>query len=226
MFRDETPEPAKPLIREWHDMSADEQHAEWAALVDWVIWIHDLYELSKEERLPLCWTRHPGLIEELRSLKAWRDTIYDSPQSAAVAHTARSWHGELRQTIAAATTFWAPTCRAGHTDAEPLNRAQPDAAQQWRSATAPTVTSSPRRAGHSGGNEISDADMAAAFAAGQARPHSRGMPYYAHLNGSWWTRASDAFTWLRCTDPVHHAHLDATSARLRAAEAAHDEINP
>ena len=43
-------DPGTPQIREWHAMTADEQAAEWAALVEWVIWIHDLYELSREER--------------------------------------------------------------------------------------------------------------------------------------------------------------------------------
>ena len=102
------PAAAVPLIREWHTMSAVEQAAEWAELVAWVVWIHDLYELAKEERLPLCWPRHPGLVEELRSLKVWRTAIYDSPEAMSAPHTARSWHGELRQTIAAAMSFWAP----------------------------------------------------------------------------------------------------------------------
>jgi hypothetical protein len=125
------------LLREWHTMTDEQRQAEWSALVAWVIWIHDLYELSREERLPLCWPRHPGLVEEVRSLKAWRQAIYDTPDAAGAPHTARSWHGELRQTIAAAATFWAPACRAGHTDAQPL--ATP------HTRTWPTSGSAPRR---------------------------------------------------------------------------------
>lgn len=72
--------PVRP-IREWHALTLEEQSAEWTALVGWVTWIHDLYELSREERLPLCWPQHPGLVEELRSLKIWRDVLYTSRDS-------------------------------------------------------------------------------------------------------------------------------------------------
>lgn len=70
---------------------------------------------------------------------------------------------------------------------------------------------------------IADAEMASALDQGEARPHSRSMPYYAHLAGAWWTRSSDG-AWLRCTDPDHHAHLDETSARMRAADTVRDQL--
>src|SRR3954451_1713060 len=63
-------------LSEWHRMSPAERRSAWAALVDWVIWLHDRYELGIEERLPGCWAEHPGLIEELWALKTWREEIY------------------------------------------------------------------------------------------------------------------------------------------------------
>ncbi|GHJ45914.1 hypothetical protein Cs7R123_32560 [Catellatospora sp. TT07R-123] len=214
----------KPVIREWHTLSPDEQQTEWADLVDWVIWIHDLYELSREERLPLCWPRHPGLVEELRSLKVWREAVYGTPD--APAHTARSWHGELRQTIAATASFWAPSCRAGHTDAAVLTDAHPELAKAWHEAGPPATPGRPTVTGPTAGaREISDAAMADALANGRAMVHSKGMPFYTNIDGTWWTRADDSTTWLRCTDPAHHAHLDTTAARMRAAEAARDNLN-
>ncbi|WP_433117856.1 hypothetical protein [Micromonospora sp. CA-246542] len=215
--------PVRP-IREWHVLTLEEQAAEWTALVSWVTWIHDLYELSREERLPLCWPQHPGLVEELRSLKFWRDVIYTSRDSAA-AHSPRSWHGELRQTLAAAGNFWAPTCRAGHTSAALLSEAHPDLAQRWQTHGPPLMASSPALGPARGlPDTIADAEMATALDQGEARPHSRNMPYYAHLAGAWWTRSSDGATWLRCTDPNHHAHLDDTSARMRAADTVRDQL--
>ena len=64
----------------------------------WVTWLHDRYELSVEDRLPRCWASHPGLIEELSALKAWREEIYASSQPSGQA--ARYWHAELRQVTA------------------------------------------------------------------------------------------------------------------------------
>jgi hypothetical protein len=203
-------------------MTPAEQDTQWRDLVAWVVWIHDLYELSKEERLPLCWPRHPGLIEELRSLKAWRETIYGSSDTSA-AHSARSWHGELRQSITAAGSFWAPTCRAGHTDASCLAEMYPSLAEEWLAAGAPSIPTMPVAA-PVGAGELSDADMTAALSDGRAQPHSRAMPYYAQLDGMWWTRSSVGATWLPCVDPGHHSELDSSAARMRAAEAALDQL--
>jgi hypothetical protein len=118
-----------PGIREWHDLGDDECRAAWRDLVDWVTWLHDRYELSVEERLPRCWARHPGLIEELHALKVWRQEIYrqtdDSDGSgdppAMAGQAARYWHAELRQVLHAATTQYAAGCRAGHRDATPAS---------------------------------------------------------------------------------------------------------
>lgn len=217
----------RPLIREWHHMNAHDQADEWTALVDWVIWIHDLYELDRETRLPVCWPQHPGLVEELRSLKAWRTAIYDSPDAAASAHTARSWHGELRQTFITATQFWAPGCRAGHKDARLLADAHPaNLPERWREhgppamASAPATEPPPALAASGGVDQLSHDQMALALRTGAAQLHSQAVPYYAKLDGSWWTRATDGDEWLRCTDSDHHNHLDDTSARLRAADTA------
>lgn len=118
-----------PGIREWHALPDDERQAAWRELVDWVTWLHDRYELSVEERLPRCWTRHPGLIEELHALKVWRQEIYRQPDDSgdpgdsagAAGQAARYWHAELRQVLHAATTQYAAGCRAGHRDATPAD---------------------------------------------------------------------------------------------------------
>jgi hypothetical protein len=217
----------QPLIREWHSMTDAEQAAAWTQLVDWVVWIHDLYELSREERLPLCWHRHPGLIEELRSLKAWREHVYDQNDATSAPHTARSWHGELRQSITAAIGFWAPGCRTGHTDAALLADTHPDLAGQWHTAGPPVLDSAPAPnapTGNQGVEVISNQDMFAALESGTARRHSRAMPHYITLDGSWWTRGPDHNDWARCTDPDHAALLERTSTQLGAADTAHDTL--
>src|ERR1700678_3838134 len=75
-------QPAAPRrgLLEWHDMSAGERYVTWAGLRAWVTWLHDRYELATEERLPRCWPLHPGLVEELQALRAWREEIYSGPQ--------------------------------------------------------------------------------------------------------------------------------------------------
>ena len=84
---------ARPLA-EWHELSPGELIAEWAGLRAWVTWLAGRYELSVEERLPRCWARHPGLVEELWALKAWREEIYASGTTG-TGQAARYWHGML-----------------------------------------------------------------------------------------------------------------------------------
>jgi len=120
--------PDQAQVYEDHHLTTAQRQATWADLVDWVIWLHDAYELSVEERIPECWPHHPGLVRELAALRAWRAEIY-TPALDPVTGTAlpvwgnggsaRAWHSELRNVIAAATTTYARGCRAGHRGAPP-----------------------------------------------------------------------------------------------------------
>jgi hypothetical protein len=120
-----------PLV-EWHDMTPGEETAAWAELRAWVAWLHDRYELSVEDRLPRCWPRHPGLIEELSALKAWREEIYRGGQQSGQA--ARYWHAELRQVLHAAATQYALGCRTGHRGAVRLSVDDPALLADWAAA--------------------------------------------------------------------------------------------
>jgi hypothetical protein len=201
-------------------MTPIEQRMEWAALVNWVIWLHDQFELSREERLPLCWTRHPGLVEELRSLKAWRETIYDTPEAIGAPHTIRSWHGELRQTITAAMTFWAKGCRAGHRGGEPLSTAYPDLANQWRETPPPVApTGMPLR------QSIDHPDLTALVQAGAAHRPDPVFGTAVSFAGTWWEQRRDRQPWTRVVDPTHHANLDDAQTRLSKADEATTTLN-
>jgi hypothetical protein len=119
-------------VSEWHTMTPGEQTAAWAELRAWVTWLHDRYELSVEDRLPRCWARHPGLVEELCALKAWREEIYSGSQPSGQA--ARYWHAELRQVLHAAATQYALGCRTGHRAAVRLAVEDPALLQEWAAA--------------------------------------------------------------------------------------------
>ncbi len=119
--------PAAPALSEWHDLTPGEQTAAWASLRAWVTWLYDRYELAVEDRLPRCWASHPGLVEELAALKAWREEIYASGQPSGQA--ARYWHSEMRQVLHAAATQYALGCRTGHRGATALAADQPGPAE-------------------------------------------------------------------------------------------------
>jgi hypothetical protein len=117
-------------LREWHDMTPGQLIAQWAGLRAWVRWLAGRYELTVEDRLPPCWALHPGLVEELSALRAWREEIYSSGQEG-MGQAARYWHAELRAVIQAATTVYAAGCRTGHRGAAELAGMDRALLQEW-----------------------------------------------------------------------------------------------
>ncbi|MEU9889984.1 hypothetical protein AB0M95_13000 [Sphaerisporangium sp. NPDC051017] len=214
---------AKPTRRlmEWHRMDPGERQANWARLRAWATWLHDRYELGVEERLPRCWAQHPGLIEELWALKAWREEIYDAKQPSGQA--ARYWHAELRQTMHAAITFYAAGCRAGHRGADGL--AAEDAALQQRWATADPAAGIP--AGMLQADDaapgrsdsylfLTAATMTTHHEQAAAVPLGTTVTDFLHHDGSWWTPGQGG--WLRIIDPHLDRRLNQRSAALALAD--------
>lgn len=208
----------RPHLREWHTMNAAERAAEWAGLCTWVAWLHDRYELSVDERLPWCWPQHPGLIEELWALKAWREEIYNA--SAPSAQAARYWHTEMRQTISAAITFYAGGCRAGHRGA-PRKAVAPGTVivREWAQADPacgipPDMLPADNQ--HDGGTFLSAETMNGYAASRQAVPLSQTLAGYLRYDGSWWQQAAGG--WLRVTDPGYIATLDRQAGKLAQAD--------
>jgi hypothetical protein len=203
-------------------MSAPERVRAWSALRNWVTWLHDRYELSTENRLPHCWVWHPGLIEELWALMIWRQEIYASGQPGAQGQAARYWHSEMRNLIAAAASFYAAGCRAGHRAGDTLAVNAPALQETWARAEATAGIPESLLKGTAGDTSlrVTEATMATAISEGHARPLSASIPEYAHLDGTWWIVDGQA-GWIRVTDGAFNATLDESAIRMaQAAEAA------
>jgi hypothetical protein len=156
-----------------------------------VRWLEGRYELSVEERLPRCWARHPGLVEELWALKAWREEIYGGGQPG-MGQAARYWHVELRQVVQAAATVYAAGCRAGHRGAAPLARIDAAVLGEWGGAyPLAGVPDIDVVAGQVRGGDgwASAAEVAAALDAGDAVPVP-GSAAWVHWGGVVWEAAA------------------------------------
>lgn len=199
------PPPGGPAVREpgtlaeWHDMTPGEQLAAWAALRAWVTWLCDRYELTAEDRLPACWARHPGLVEELWALRAWRTEIYSGTQPAA-GQAARYWHAELERVLHAAATRYAAGCRAGHRGAPHLVAGDQPLQGTWACsnhlAGTPAVDIAAGRAQRTGG-WTSPESMADAFDRGEAATVP-GLRDHIYRDGAWWVPASGG--WVQIPD--------------------------
>jgi hypothetical protein len=183
----------RPVI-EWHDMTPGEETATWAELRAWVTWLYDRYELSVEDRLPRCWARHPGLVEELYALKAWRQEIYSGTQPSGQA--ARYWHAELRQVLHAAATQYALGCRTGHRGNVRLAAEDPALLQEWAAAYplagAPGIDLAAGIARHAG-TIASTAEIASALDDGTAVP-APGIRDTLYCQGRWLAPAASGWT--------------------------------
>jgi hypothetical protein len=203
-------------LTEWHLMTAGQREAAWTQLRAWVTWLHDRYELGTEDRLPRCWAEHPGLVEELWALKAWREEIYQPGHPAGQA--ARYWHAELRQVIQAATTHYAAGCRTGHRQPAAPAADDPDLQRRWAAASALTgIPTTDLAASHhkdQPGQWLSPAAVADALDTGQARTLNTSLPGYIYSAGGWWMPGAGG--WVRVTDTPFTALLDAWADRLDA----------
>ena len=201
-------------LAEWHQMSTGERHVAWSQLRAWVTWLYDRYELGIEDRLPRCWPQHPGLVEELGALKAWREEIYEASQPSGQA--ARYWHAELRQVLQAATTVYAAGCRTGHRGARSTAADDARLQQRWAaasplagiSATCLNASQQQNRPGH----WLSQAVMAEALDNGSAQPLSTALPDHICWAGSWWRPSAGG--WTRVTEAGLVARLSAWAAQL------------
>ena len=196
------------LLCEWPDMTPGQQITAWRQLRAWVTWLHDRYELSVEDRLPRCWPLHPGRIEELWALMAWREEIYGSAQPSGQA--ARYWHAELRQVLHAAATVYAAGCRTGHRSAPALASDDKTLQEQWaRASPLAGVPGIGIAAGHArrAGRWAATAAMAAAIDAGEAAPLP-GPCDSIICAGTWWAPAASG--WVRLPDPERPGLEDMT----------------
>jgi hypothetical protein len=214
-----TREPADRTARlaEWHHLGPTERAARWNELVEWVAWLHDRYELSVAERLPHCWARHPGLIEELSILKAWREQIYATREPAP--RDARAWHDHLHEVLSKAGGFYARGCRATHQEAPFTTETEPNVVEGWLTADPLKGVSPAMRARGAAMRDNRDytteTTMRAALETGEAVPlvPDRAESAVRYRN-AWWLPHDDGYA--RVADTVHGAAL--TQAAIKRAK--------
>jgi hypothetical protein len=96
----------------WHQLNPYETERTWRALAEWVGWLRGRYPLAHQ--VPLCWWRHPELVEELTALwLAWREAYVEKGASLT---GGADWHGrwlpEFLRRIGAGG--WNLACEANH----------------------------------------------------------------------------------------------------------------
>jgi hypothetical protein len=73
------PDQAPPVLPwNWQGRGAQEVAESWKELAEWVRWFVARYHLAG--RVPACWYRHPGLVDELKGLWYHHRLVFDPPR--------------------------------------------------------------------------------------------------------------------------------------------------
>lgn len=214
----------------WHTLSTQDAEKLWEALADWVGWVRGRYPLARQ--VPLCWWRHPELVEELTALwLAWREayTEKNAPLTAAA-----DWHGrwlpEFLRRVGAGG--WNIACEGEHKeriktlydarrvddesafmaavaqDLAERNEPRPDAG----AAAKPDKEQKERTA-------MNDSTMQDALASGEARMLGDLPGAPVSYTDTYWVRGEDG-RWAAIEDEETLAFLADAQRRMRLADEA------
>jgi hypothetical protein len=200
----------------WADLPPRVAAREWRKLGHWVGWLRGRYPLARQ--VPVCWWRHPELVEEVTALWfAWREAY---TEKSAPLTAAADWHGrwlpELLRRIGAGG--WNVACEAEHKervvglyDAHGVD--DPDAFGKFDPTGAMTEGPITEQA------RMDDIEMKQALELGEARTVGSlpGSPVQ-YLDG-YWTQ-SDGASWVRIDDPAVTRYLTDAERRLELADRA------
>jgi hypothetical protein len=98
----------------WRNLTGVAAERQWLDLADWVGWVRGRYPLARQ--IPLCWWRHPELVEELTALwLAWSDAYATKhAHLAAPADWHARWLPDFLRRVGAGG--WNIACEGAHKD--------------------------------------------------------------------------------------------------------------
>jgi hypothetical protein len=197
---------SRPVV--WAELSAQESAQTWEALAAWVGWLRGRYPLA--QKVPLCWWRHPELVEELTALwLSWREAYVEkgAPLSAGA-----DWHGrwlpEAIRRIRAGG--WNIGCEGEHRPVvETLydGRAVDDH-DAFRAAMTATAQD------HGGDHMLTD-DLTRALAEGRAKRLGELPGAPIELDGAFWVETESG--WSEVEDDETVVFLRDAQVRLKLA---------
>jgi hypothetical protein len=202
--------PRRPIV--WSRLTGSDLERTWTALADWVGWLRGRYPLANQ--VPLCWWRHPELVEELSALwLAWREAYLEkgAPLTAGADWHARCLPDLLRRIRAGG---WNIACESEHRDsvASLYDARSVDAPEDFAQRISAPGTREPSI---TGGEVMDVEEMDAALRAGAAT-RLGGLPDSpVELRGEFW--CADGATWVRVESPEVTAYLTDAQRRLAIA---------
>ena len=206
---------SRPFV--WQELSPRDRARTWQALAEWVGWLRGRYPLARQ--VPLCWWRHPELVEELTALwLAWREAYVEK---GAPLTSAADWHGrwlpELLRRMRAGG--WNVACESEHKPAvaalyDPRSVDDPT---EFHHALGARLPDRPE------GDLMDDTQMQSAIAHGEARRLGDLPGAPVALDGRYWQPTNSGWEPVESDETV--AFLADAERRLRLAGLAIDQAD-
>ena len=212
----------------WHTLAPADAEKLWSALADWVGWLRGRYPLARQ--VPLCWWRHPELVEELTALwLAWREAY---TEKGAPLTAAADWHGrwlpEVLRRVGAGG--WNIACEGEHKerikslyddrrvdDELAFRESLRGEAAQWDQPMGGSAREG-KDQGRNGEAAMDDETMRTALETGDARAVGELADSPVAYSDTYWVPGEDG--WVEVVDPDTIAFLSDADRRMRLADEA------
>ena len=200
----------------WRNLSGAAAERQWLDLGDWVGWVRGRYPLARQ--IPLCWWRHPELVEELTALwLAWKDAYATKhAHLAAPADWHARWLPDFLRRVGAGG--WNIACEGSHKDRVGglYDGRRVDDEDDFHEH----LEAQPREAAEQRSNpmRLDDDTLRAAIEAGQAHRLGDSPDSPVSYDGRYWTLVNGI--WLKVEDEEAIAYLGDAERRLRLADEA------
>lgn len=201
----------------WRNLASHTAERQWLELADWVGWLRSRYPLAR--RVPLCWWRHPELVEELTALwLAWKDAYATKHAHLA---TPADWHARwlpdfLRRIGAGG---WNIGCEADHKEQVPglYDERRVDDEEDFRQHVQHR-RQPPDHDQRSQAMNLDDDTIRAAISTGEARRLGDSPDSPVAYQGAYWTPGEDG--WVQVQGPDTFDFLTDAERRMRLADEA------
>lgn len=200
----------------WRNLPGAAAERQWLELADWVGWVRGRYPLARQ--IPLCWWRHPELVEELTALwLAWKDAYATKhAHLAAPADWHARWLPDFLRRVGAGG--WNIACEGSHKERVSGlydGRRVDDENDFHKHLEAQRRETAEQR---SNPMSLEDDIVLAAIEAGQAHRLGDSPDSPVSYDGRYWTLADDH--WVEIQDQEAVAYLEDAERRLRLADEA------
>ena len=206
----------------WRTLRGHAAEAQWRELADWVGWLRGRYPLAQQ--VPVCWWRHPELVEELTALwLAWKDAyVAKHAHFTAPADWHARWLPEFLRRVGAGG--WNVACEGDHKDrvASLYDDRRVDDEQAFnahvRAARPERTEDEPGERSGSMSERLTDDAMQEAIASGTARRLGDSPDSPVSYDERYWMPSDDGWVAVENEDTV--AFLRDAERRMQLADEA------